>query len=343
MAADRILHGLLMMTALAATAIRSHAAPAADDIVVKIVMLEDEAGKPAATGKAVAESLKAAMGSVPLKAVIVSECFENRQAKEQALAGICSVLPSEIVMGGATYGSFTQRACTDVDSVCLLGLGGEGLSVSAQLVTNMGTAKLTVDENRELIAQRLHAAGESLAQRLHRSDRDRLLILIADAHAPKNQFLVEGLQKVVGKNFPITGGCVNKNAGQTYVYFGGRMHEDSAIALLLAGDFRVSLAGRQANVNEKVIATAKEGAQQALAAASGRPVAALAFNCAGRRSKLKKYEDELAAMQDALGKNLPLFGCYCAGEMGPVDDAQKPSDALSGGSGWHVMFTIISR
>ena len=73
------------------------------------------------------------------------------------------------------------------------------------------------------------------------------------------------------------------------------------------------------------------------------PVAAFAFNCAGRRSKLESYEEELAAMQKALGDQLPLFGCYCAGEMGPVDNPEQPSDALSGGSGWHVMFTIIAK
>jgi len=92
-----------------------------------------------------------------------------------------------------------------------------------------------------------------------------------------------------------------------------------------------------------VISSAKDGAQEALDKAKGKPIAALAFNCAGRRSKLKSYDDELAAMQSALGDELVLFGCYCAGEMGPVDDAAKSSDALCGGSGWHVMFTILSQ
>jgi hypothetical protein len=29
--------------------------------------------------------------------------------------------------------------------------------------------------------------------------------------------------------------------------------------------------------------------------------------------------------------------------MGPVDDPGEPSDALCGGSGWHVMFTVIAQ
>lgn len=315
----------------------------AGDVVMKVVMVEDEDEQPAAAGKTVAEQLKKAMGDVPLKAVIVSECFEDRENKEKLLAGICSVLPARLVLGGATYGSFTQDGCTDFDSVCLLGIGGAGLGVSAALVTEMGTAKLVPDADEDKIRQRLHAAGAKLARKLKRTDKDRLLILVADAHSPKNQRLVEGVQKVLGGGFPITGGCANKNAGQTFVYWRGKPHADSAVAVMLSGDFRVSLAGRQANENDAVIATAYEGAAEALKAARGKPIAALAFNCAGRRSKLKNYEEELAAMQKALGRTLPLFGCYCAGEIGPVDIPGKKPGVLSGGSGWHVMFTVISK
>ena len=55
-------------------------------------------------------------------------------------------------------------------------------------------------------------------------------------------------------------------------------------------------------------------------------------------------EDEFAAIQKAMGKQLPLFGCYCAGEIGPVDSLEeKKPGVLSRGSGWHVMFTVIGR
>jgi len=312
-------------------------------LVFKVVMVEDEDEDPAAAGKAAAESLKKAMGDVAPKAVILSECFEDREFKEKLLGGVCSVLPDEVVMGGATYGSFTQEGCTDFDAVCLLGIGGEGIGVSARLVTEMGTAKLTFEQDQDLIRKKLHAAGNQLASKLRRTDKDRVLLLIADAHAPKNQYLVEGVQQVLGKQFPITGGCANKNAGQTFVYFRGKMHEDAAVAVMLSGDFQVALSGRQANEEQKVIASANEGAAAALRAVKGSPVCTLAFNCAGRRSKLQNYEEELAAMQKALGKELPLFGCYCAGEIGPVDNPDEPSDALSGGSGWHVMFTVIAE
>lgn len=316
-------------------------AVAGGKIVVQVASAENE--DPAAAGRAAAQSLKKAMGETPLKAVVISECYEGRSAKEKLLAGIAAVLPKEILLGSATYGSFTQAGCTDADAVCLLGIGGDGLAVSAALVTGLGTARLTFQDSRALIESRLQEAGAKLAQKLRRSDQDQLLVLLADAHSPKNQSLVEGVQKVFGPKFPITGGCANKNAGQTFVYFAGQAYEDSAVALVLSGKFAIALAGRQAKDNETVIRTAEEVAAEAAAKSQGQKVIALGFNCAGRRSKLKRIEDELTAIQKALGKDVPLFGCYCAGEMGPVDGPDKKPGVTSGGAGWHLMFTVIGR
>ena len=99
-------------------------------IVFRAVMVEDQDEQPAAAGKAAAEELKAAMGDAPLKAVIVSECFEDQANKQALLAGVCSVVPSDLVFGQATYGSFTQAGCGGFDTVCLLGIGGEGTGLS---------------------------------------------------------------------------------------------------------------------------------------------------------------------------------------------------------------------
>ncbi len=312
-------------------------------IAFRVVMVEDEDGDPAAAGKLAAKKLLAAMGDVALKAVLVSECFEDWEYKQPLLEGICSQIPKDIVFGGATYGSFCQVGCTDFDAVCLLGIGGPGISVSSALVTELGTSKLSFEEHEQEIARRLQAGGARLANELSRTDRDRLCVLIADAHSPKNQHLVEGVQKVLGRQFPITGGSANKNAGQTYVYFQGKAYQDSAFALMLSGDFRVSLSGRKAMDNDQVIVTAGQAAAKALSNFRGAPRAVLAFNCAGRRGKLKDPQEELAAIQKVLGHELPLFGCYCAGEVGPLDVAEKDPAALSGGGGWHVMFTLIGQ
>ena len=333
---------------------KSPPASAGGKIVLETSAAADE--NPAAAGKKPAAALRAKMGDAPLRAVIISECFEDKENKAKLLAAVSGELPGAIVLGAATYGSFFQGGCQDADSVCLLGIGGEGIGVASALVTRLGTAKLTFQEHRAQIESKLRAAGAQLAGKLARSEKDVLLILLADAHAPKNQPLVEGLQQSLGKKFPITGGCANKNAGQTFVYYNGRMHEDSAVALMLSGDFRASLAGRQARDNDAILRTAEESGKKALAlslaasatsasstAAQGKPIAALAFDCAGRRSKLKKIEDELAALQRAIGREVPLFGCYCAGEIGPVDEPGAKSDALSGGAGWHIMLTVLTQ
>ena len=91
-----------------------------------------------------------------------------------------------------------------------------------------------------------------------------------------------------------------------------------------------------------MISTARESAAEALAALKEKPVAAIAFDCAGRKGKLTNIEDELRAVQESLGKTVPLFGCYCAGEIGPADVAAKAPGVLSSGEGWHVMFTALA-
>lgn len=311
------------------------------ELVMQVVMVEDEEGEPVAAGEAAATALKKAMNGVSLKAVIISECFEGKAYKEKLLSGLSKVLDPDLLYGAATYGSFTQQGCTDFDSVCLLGIGGAGVGVSTALVTELGTAKLSFDEHEAAIKQKLHAAGKTLGDRIRRHPADRLLILIPDAHSPKNQYFVEGVQQTVGADFPMTGGSANKNAGQTFVYYRGRMYQDSAIALMLSGNFQVSLSGRLAQENDAVIRTAREAAAEALGEHAQRPLAVLAYNCAGRRGRLDNMDDELSAMQEVIGKTVPLFGCYNAGEIGPLDPSEKRTDAFCGGSGWHVMFTMI--
>jgi hypothetical protein len=298
---------------------------------------------PFQAGKQAAEALREQMGQVTPKVVVLTECFEDKTQKKEVLKGICKVLPKEIVFGFATYGTFAQQGCLDVDSVSLLGIGGQGIATAAALRQDLGITGLTIEKDEEQLAQRLRTGGAELADRLARRDDDRLMVIMADAHSPKNQFLLEGAQEVMGKDFPITGGSANKNAGQTFVYFQGRLYTDSAIALLLSGDFEVSLSGRQAKENAKVISSAAQSATEALGNLKSEPFSILAFNCAGRKGKLDNIEDELKAIQGVIGNDIPLFGAYCAGEIGPADIADKKSTALSSGVGWHVMFTVLGR
>jgi len=310
-------------------------------IIVRTASAQD--ADPFQAGRQAAQALQEQMGQTAPHTVILTECFEGRDQKEKVLKGVCSVFDKDIVFGFSTYGSFDQQGCLDDRSLGLLGIGGEGIATAAAIRRDLGIAGLTMEKDEDELARRLGTAGVELATTVGQGPDGRLLVLMADAHSPKNQFLVEGAQRVMGAEFPMTGGSANKNAGQTFVYFQGRVYTDSAIALLLSGDFEVSLSGRQAQENAKVIASAAQGAAEALQNTTAKPFSVLAFNCAGRKGKLDNIEDELKAIQGVLGTDIPLFGAYCAGEIGPADTAEEAPTAVSSGVGWHVMFTVLSR
>lgn len=316
---------------------------AADDGAIVIEVGSADNIDPFEAGKAAAVVLQERMGTTVPHAVIMAECFEEESLKQAALKGVAAVFPKECIYGCATYGSFDKAGCFDLDSVTLMGIGGDGIAVSAALMPKLDIAGLSMEEHLDLLTDRLHKAGATLAQGVQKTDNDRLLIIMADAHSPKNQFLVEGLQQELGADFPITGGSANKNAGQSFVYYAGVAHQDAAIALMLSGDFKVALAGRQAKSNDAVIASAGEAAAEAKQQLGCDPIAAIAFNCGGRKGKLDKLEDELAAIQGVTGKELPTFGCYCAGEIGPADTLQNTNTILSSGVGWHIMFTLLGQ
>lgn len=296
---------------------------------------------PGAAGKAAAEAAKTALGAVPLKAVLVSESYEDRDRKEAVLQGVCSVFDKKLVFGLATYGSFTQAGVAAGESVTVLAIGGEDISVEAFCQKDLGASKLTMADHAAEITAKLTAAGESLGKQAT-AKPTKLLVVLADAHSPKNGFLVQGLQKALGPQFPITGGCANKNAGQTFVYYRGEVLTDAAVALAISGKFEIAMAGRQAKDNDQVIATASQAAEEAVKKLGQKPFAVLAFDCAGRKGKLKNVGDELAAIQKPLGTT-PLFGTYNAGEIGPADVSEATPGVLSSGVGWHVMVTAFGN
>ncbi len=334
----------LTLAGCASTPMQVRSSPAASaDGVIEFRVAAAQNADAFAAGQTAARALKDELGGVQPRAIVMAECFETEALKRKALEGVCSVFPSEVVHGFSTYGSFGQHGCLDLDSVELMGIGGDGIGVVAAVQPDLGITGLTMEDDLPLLQERLRAGGAEVARLVTRGPNDRLIILMADAHSPKNQFLVEGVQSVAGPEFPITGGSANKNAGQTFIYFGGRMYRDAAVALALSGDFQVSLSGRQAKTNEAVIASATEAVTEAKQGLRPKPFAALAFNCAGRKGKLDRIEDELEAIRQVTGSEVPLFGCYCAGEVGPADVTEPAPDALSSGVGWHLMVTMLGR
>jgi len=309
-------------------------------VVMRTAAAQDE--DPLAAGKTAASLLKTAMGGVEPHLVLMVDCFDEAALKKKAIEGVASVFPAGIICGGASYGSFTQSGALGSDAVALLGIGGDGIGVKAAIETETGAAGLDMETQEDALSAALAQAGARLTIKLSATANDALLILIADAHSPKNQFVMDGVQSVVGKTLPITGGSVNKNAGQTFVTYRGKMYPDSILGILLSGDLKVAQTGRKAKTNDAVLTTAKAGSAAALKALDAKPVAALAFDCGGRMGKLDNLEDELKAIQESIGKDIPLFGCYNAGEFGPADETDA-EPGVACGRGWHIMFTVLGR
>jgi len=317
--------------------------PATDGggIVMKTAMIEEQ--NPFQAGVTAATKLFSSLNGTQPHAILMVDCYDSKKAKRQAIAGVATVFPKKLIFGGAVYGMYTQEGALDTDGLSLLALAGEGLQVQAALTENMGAAGLSMETEKDALVSALNAGGADLAQKITDVSAADLMIVMADAHSPKNQYLIDGIQKIAGKKLPITGGSCNKNDGLTYIYYRGELYKDAAVALALNGKMKVAQSGRQAKSNDKVISTANEGSATAVKALKVKPLVLLAYDCAGRMGKVDKLDDELNAIKGNIDASVPIFGCYCAGEFGPADTTIEKSDGTSTGRGWHVMFSLLGK
>ncbi len=75
----------------------------------------------------------------------------------------------------------------------------------------------------------------------------------------------------------------------------------------------------------EIINGAKWAAEQAKASLQGaRPQAILMFSCVGRKLVLgRRTQEEILAVKEVLGQNVPIIGFYTYGEIGPIDKMKK--------------------
>ena len=328
-------------TSINKTALTTPAPTKNGAVILKTAMTENENAYEA--GRTAAQKLALSLKGEKPHAILMVDCFDSKELKEEAIDGVASVFDAEVIFGGAVYGMYTQDGAFDTDGVSLLALSGNGLQVQTALAENMGAAGLSLETQKEQLVAALNKGGESLARQITDVKDTDLMIVMGDAHSPKNQYLLDGLQNVVGKKLPITGGSISKNDGLTYVYYRGELYKDAAIAIALNGDFDVAQTGRQAKSNDMVISTAKEGSAAAIKALGSNPFAIIAYDCAGRMGKVDNMTDELNAIQSNIPSTTPIFGCYCAGEFGPADTTIEKANNTSTGRGWHVMFSVLGK
>jgi hypothetical protein len=323
------------------TSLSTPPARAGGAVTLKTAMVEEQNAFQA--GATAAARLKAELKGAAPHAVLMVECYDSVSLKKQAIDGVASVFPRELIFGGAVYGMYTQAGALNGNGVALLALAGDGLQVQAALTEKMGAAGLSLETQQDAVVSALNAGGADLASKIEGVSQSSLLIVMADAHSPKNQYLIDGIQSVAGRKVPVTGGSINKNDGLSWVCYRGALYSDAAVALALKGDFKVAQSGRQAKSNDAVIATAREGSADAVKRLGAKPFALIAFDCAGRMGKVDNLDDELNAIKGSVAPEVPIFGCYCAGEFGPADSTLEQSDGTSTGRGWHVMFTVLGE
>ncbi len=292
-----------------------------------------------AAGRLAAEALKARLGGAAPHVVVLAECFVEKADKARAAKGVASVFGKERVVGLAAYGIYTREGVADRQAVGLLGLGGDGLAVRMALVPDLKSKGLTLERDEAALKAALGAGGRALAEQVPANAQTRLLVVLADAHSPKNQLLLDGVQAVAGEALAVTGGSANKNAGQNWIHYQGRLYTDAAVALVVDGDVGVEQGGAQAKDNQAVLDSARAVAAGLRSRLCGLPQLFLAFDCAGRKGKLEAVEDEQKALLEGLGSEGALFGVWCAGEFGCAED----SPAKPVGRGWHLMGTLLQR
>lgn len=337
--------GLLALAGCASvnkTGLTTPVAVSGGQIVFKTAMAENEDAY--AAGRSAAEKLAAQLNGTAPHAVMMLDCFDSKELKEKAIDGVASVFGKDVIFGGAVYGMYTRDGATDTDGVSLMALAGDGMQVQAVLTEAMGASKLSIETQNAELEAALNAGGADLAGKLVQPAASDLIMMMGDAHSPKNQYLLDGFQSVAGKKVPVTGGSISKNDGLNYIYYRGEMYSDSAFALALKGGLTVAQSGRQAKSNDQVISTAKEGSATALNALNGKePQVLIAYDCAGRMGKLDNLSDEVNIIKTSVTGTTPIYGTYCAGEFGAADNTLGDAETCSVGRGWHVMFSALGK
>jgi hypothetical protein len=280
---------------------------------------------PAAAGKAAAEQAKKALGEKAAKLVLVFECFP-RPDKAKVLEGVASVFDKGIVHGCSGEGPVTTHGNPTGKSCGLLAIGGD-IEVAAGVTPKIGG--------------QYTEAGEALANALPKMANAKLMVLFGNCHIPANKALVEGIQKVLGKELTIIGGAASGPSSDSF--YQGEVKDDVAVGILIGGDVKVAAVSATGHKDaEEMIGSAvgaTKGAVEGLQKLQAKPSVAFLFECRGRLDALKKtgkMSDELVALQEVLGKDLPLIGFYGSGEMG----LEK---GVCTGFGYHAVCCVIGK
>jgi len=275
-------------------------------------------------GRTAAETAKKALNGQEAKLVFVSVVCPKEVKPEELLNGVYEVFDRAIVYGSCNSGIISKDG-VQTTGVGVLAVGGN-ISVAASMADLAGKA---ADAGAKI--------GEDIKKANLPTDKTRLMLLVGNAHWPKNNDITKGVLSVLGESLPVIGSAAD---APKHVFFQGKASENAAIGILLAGEFTCGF-GMETATDKKdvaaVIAAAEKSAANAVAA-KGKPDFVLAFDCGGRFRALNsagKLGEELAAVKRSVGE-APIFGFYGQGEVGKKDAA-----SVSFGNGYHISCCAI--
>jgi hypothetical protein len=280
--------------------------------------------------------LKFADAGVEPVAVVFLERTGNVSAEEGALVGerIRELAAAPVFgHGGAvgTYGLTFGALEAGTPGLMVLGLGGRGLQVSGYAVGGAIEHSYERDPDgaaaRRAIRRAAEAKGEALGRAIPKLAKPGFVLTLAALHNDWHVPFYNGLHKGLGGDVPIVGG-VGKFGD--YVYANGRDLTDAdgeetpvgQLALVVQGDLRVGTAASVASNaadGEAVLGESREAAREAYAQVGRAPPGLiLAFSCVTRLATpgFGGPGLERAVLREAVGSEVPVFGCYSGGEVG---------------------------
>jgi hypothetical protein len=277
-----------------------------------------------AAGAEAATQAKAALGDTTPKLVLVFDGPKvEHKDKDEMLEGVASVFDRAIVYGCNGYAPLTQDG--NDGAVAVMAVGGD---------VNVTVAAAEVEGKED---EHYVACGKQIGETLKQAaavGEGKLLLLFGACHIPANDKLVDGVCSVLGEKFPIAGGA----AFQDVVYQQARPITGINLGILLTGDFQCGFAVKKDMSPQGLIDSAGEAFTEALGDAKEKAAVVFAFDCGGRRGKMKAdVPKELAAMKTAAG-DVPIFGFYGSGEIGCPDNDSAPC-----GVGYSISACAVSK
>ena len=277
-----------------------------------------EAGVEAA-GKA-KEALK---GESPK--IVIAFGFAKKFNHAQMLEGVNSVFDPSLVCGCSAYNAITQEGNNGMVGV---------LALAGRIKVTTTVADVEGNDFKGCGVR----IGEALKAASRVRVKGKLVVLIGDCHVNKNDAVVKGICEVLGEKFRVVGAAAT--GGITYDK-GKVIGRKKNLGILITGDFTLgcsTLNKGPASVDPNpLVAAAGEAFKNAVGGDLGRTVLVFAFDCGGRRGKMGADRPrELGVMQAVVGKDMPIFGFYGSGEMGPKDN-----DSPSRGVGYHISACAI--